>query len=537
MVENLHSHSQPSNQSAEDIDAINPCPELDHDETSLLYPNTRTVPQTKCSKCFPPVRYNLMILGWMASLLAYCLRFDLSIALVLMVNQTSAHNTPEWNKSHTSYCSGRLNDTISTNTTLMSGSINWTPNQQGIITSAFFVGYFLSQVPWGIISQRIGGKLTVGWGLLACAILTFTFPSASKYSFPLATVIRGLMGLAQGSVFPGLILLQGKWVPVSERSKFNTVIGSGGLVGLILSTYITSLLNSNSWFGGWETPFYVFGGATFIWFIFWHFFMFNEPNEHPRISAEEVDYIQRSLMNTKIHNNDIPWKKVLTYIPLWSVNIMLFCSSWLFYSIASFLPTYMKNILGLDIHQNGIFSSLPYVAALFMSIISGILADVLLNKGVDITVVRKLFAACGLLLETLGMLVVVYLGCRRSFVEIMLIVAYGFGSFSDGGTSVTIIDIAPKYAGFIYGIANSVANLSGVMGPYVTGAIVKDESSLYEWKKAFWVSCGMNILGVTTFLCFGSAKKASWAEDANDVVINSEPSDVQKKKDYGTIVT
>lgn len=47
----------------------------------------------------------------------------------------------------------------------------------------------------------------------------------------------------------------------------------------------------------------------------------------------------------------------------------------------------------------------------------------------------------------------------------------------------------------------------------------------------------MNVLGVTTFLCFGSAKKASWAEDENDAVINSEPSDVQKRKDYGTIVT
>ena len=66
-----------------------------------------------------------------------------------------------------------------------------------MVLAAFFVGYFCSQIPWGILAQRLGGKSTVGFGLLICGILSVLTPAAAETSFILAIIIRGFMGVSQ----------------------------------------------------------------------------------------------------------------------------------------------------------------------------------------------------------------------------------------------------------------------------------------------------------------------------------------------------
>lgn len=68
---------------------------------------------------------------------------------------------------------------------------------------------------------------------------------------------------------------------------------------------------------GWPSAFYVFGKINIIydyrkfvlslynsagvisciWFIGWAFFGFNSPNEHPRISAAEREFLNREIVS------------------------------------------------------------------------------------------------------------------------------------------------------------------------------------------------------------------------------------------------
>ena len=56
---------------------------------------------------------------------------------------------------------------------------------------------------------------------------------------------------------------------------------AGIQVGLILTPPITSVVTDTF---GWETCFYMVGTMTCIWFAFWAYFVYNSPEEHPRIS-------------------------------------------------------------------------------------------------------------------------------------------------------------------------------------------------------------------------------------------------------------
>ena len=61
---------------------------------------------------------------------------------------------------------------------------------------------------------------------------------------------------------------------------------------------------------GWESAFYIIGTITVIWFIFWCLLVFDTPNKHPRISKDELDYINHELKNTLDEKpKPIPWRE------------------------------------------------------------------------------------------------------------------------------------------------------------------------------------------------------------------------------------
>jgi hypothetical protein len=55
----------------------------------------------------------------------------------------------------------------------------------------------------------------------------------------------------------------------------------------------------------------------------------------------------------------------------------------------------------------------------------------------------------------------------------------GFGS--GGGYMLVANDIAPAYAGIVFGVSNTFATIPGIVSPYVVGALT-EKVSKYEYK-------------------------------------------------------
>lgn len=76
---------------------------------------------------------------------------------------------------------------------------------QGVILSSFFWGYVVTHLPGGILSEKFGGKYSLGLGILSTAIFTLLTPIAVKWGDATALIIiRILMGLGEGTTFPAL---------------------------------------------------------------------------------------------------------------------------------------------------------------------------------------------------------------------------------------------------------------------------------------------------------------------------------------------
>ena len=101
---------------------------------------------------FPSCRLVLLIMGFLGCVNVYCLRVNLGVALVAMVNHTQqaysniSHNYSHNNNGDICVSSASVEETAFDKDGTRSGEFNWDSNTQGTILAAFFYGYITTQV-------------------------------------------------------------------------------------------------------------------------------------------------------------------------------------------------------------------------------------------------------------------------------------------------------------------------------------------------------------------------------------------------------
>lgn len=143
------------------------------------------------------------------------------------------------------------------------------------------------QLPGGILAQKFGGKYILAVAIFLSAILLLITLWAIDVGGPYGLiVVRVLMGLCHGPLYPSLSAFFAAWIPIKERGRLSSIIYSGSSVirrpsifvaifyshlilsmialgGGVFSTYVSGILLSH--FDDWNIVFYFFGALAIIW--------------------------------------------------------------------------------------------------------------------------------------------------------------------------------------------------------------------------------------------------------------------------------
>ncbi|XP_063913545.1 sialin-like [Zophobas morio] len=359
---------------------------------------------------------------------------------------------------------------------------DWNSKLRGYILSSNFYGYTATPIFGGWLSTKFGGKHVFGVAIIGTGILNSLIPLSSGISVYLLIFVRILQGMFEGLTHPGINAMWSNWVPPLERTTVVTIALTGTHVGTIVSIVASAWLTDTF---GWPTPFYVFGIITLIWFILWLSFIGETPADDKKISVLELEYIQKSVGNAQTrHNVNIPWKAILTSVPVWSIIAAGFADYCITYIILTELPTYLNDKFNNSISKTGLFSALPHLAKTVMNLLSGKTADWLLKKQIFTTVqVRKIFTCGAFIAEAMLLVVTNYVS---SFVGtiLCLTVSVAIGVCSQSGYRVNILDIAPQHAGVLAGFTNTMDTTAGIFVTTLTGYIVTGES-VNQWQIVF----------------------------------------------------
>lgn len=108
---------------------------------------------------------------------------------------------------------------------------------------------------------------------------------------------------------------------------------------------------------GWPAVFYITGSMAVAFYGLWQYFVYNTPQEHPRISPEEKKYLEDNLQES--HTNEVvpfPWKEAMTSVQFWLGAAAHVGSDWGFHTFYTYGPKYIKDALQFDISQVNILN-------------------------------------------------------------------------------------------------------------------------------------------------------------------------------------
>eukprot|EP01023_Acetabularia_acetabulum_P008613 TRINITY_DN13754_c0_g1_i2.p1 TRINITY_DN13754_c0_g1~~TRINITY_DN13754_c0_g1_i2.p1 ORF type:complete len:281 (-),score=30.73 TRINITY_DN13754_c0_g1_i2:23-865(-) len=271
---------------------------------------------------------------------------------------------------------------------------------------------------------------------------------------------------------------------------------TGSMVGLAASPHFIQYF-------AWPSVFYVFGMMGTVWYAWWQYEATSTPSEDPKISQQELDYIDQGLSYKKTSEKvEIPWGRLLSRSEVWAIILSHFCHNWGTFILLTWMPTYYNQVLHMDLASSGFYSVLPWVTMAIFANVGGWIADTMVSKGVSVTVVRKLMQSIGFLgpaffLTQLG-------NVSTPFQAVLCMMAsQGLDSFSQSGLYSNHQDIGPRYAGVLLGMSNTAGVLAGVLGTFATGYILKHAG----WDQVWAVAVILYIIGTLIWNIFSTGEK------------------------------
>eukprot|EP01116_Phalansterium_solitarium_P019357 TRINITY_DN5368_c0_g1_i1.p1 TRINITY_DN5368_c0_g1~~TRINITY_DN5368_c0_g1_i1.p1 ORF type:complete len:495 (-),score=115.78 TRINITY_DN5368_c0_g1_i1:133-1617(-) len=385
----------------------------------------------------------------------------------------------------------------------MSAQFGWDNTTQGIIMSAFFYGYTAFQIPGGILSGRFGAKIVLEVGIFAWSLATVLTPVASPV-LPVLIAVRVVMGLGEGVNMPAVHAFCGLWLPLPERSKFVSTISSGQYIGTIFA--LGSAPYMIEWIG-WPFVFYFFGALGFVWFVVGYKILTDTPSQHPRISPEEKSYIASHLAQGDASGehvvalSDVPWKEFFIRMPCYAIFVAHFCHNVGWYIMTSWMPRYFSS-LGLSMEELGWYSTVPYIGMFLASNTAGWVSSHLHTRGFKMKHIRKGSQTIAFIGPSVffGVLTVT---SDRNVALVCVVLAMSCAACSQNGYWANIIDISPQFAGQLCGISNTSASVAGILGNTLTGIILDSTGS---WEFVFIMCIAFYVVGIIFFLAFAEGE-------------------------------
>jgi ACS family glucarate transporter-like MFS transporter len=341
--------------------------------------------------------------------------------------------------------------------------LGFSVTQMSVILTAFWWAYALFQVPGGLVTRRFGPRKTLALAGLWWSVFTFVTPYGVVFlGFVL---IRAVLGIGQAADWPASVYTLHRWFPQREQSRANSLLLCGLYMGNVVGTPLVVWIMTTF---GWHQVFHVFAVLGAVLAGLWWWLARDEPREHPRISADEVAYIEAGRPGDDVDRKaSLPWRAFFGSGQFWAIGAQYACLLLIQGFFVTWLPTYLVEARGLSLKQMGWLGSLPWIAMLIGVFGVGALNDRLVRSWPA----RIRLAAAGYLAAAACLV----LGALTPSIPLMMVfLCLSLGSVGMVQVQVWTAcqDLGREHTATVTGWTNLCGNLMSAAGPLFTGILV-----------------------------------------------------------------
>lgn len=385
--------------------------------------------------------------------------------------------------------------------------LGFTATLFGFGAGIFAIGYFIFEVPSNLILHRVGARMWIArimvtWGLVSAG---FAFVQA-EWSF---IALRFLLGVAEAGFFPGIILYLSLWFPrhVLGRATAIFILGlpMAMLIGAPLSTGIISSMHDVLGLRGWQWMFVLEGILAVVIGVVVFFAMTDEPKKASWLTEPQRTWLMGILAAERSAKENVRRYGVLEVLRNRKVLILsacIFCNITALFGITLWMPQIIKGFGGLSTTTSGLLTAVPYLFAGIAMVLNARHSDRTGERRWHILVPAAV-GACGLVLAVAAPSPVwgmVGLCIGASGILSSNILFWGIPSMFLTGAAAA--------AGIA--MVNSVGNLGGFVGPYLTGWA---RDLFGNFAAGMYVLAGLALLyGLSTFAYLTFNKSPAAAE-------------------------
>ena len=375
------------------------------------------------------VRWRIVAWIVLASLVAYVLRFNMSVAAPTMMRDLGLSET-----------------------------------QLGLILGAFAWTYALCQIPGGILGARFGPRRTmtvlfIAWFATTALMASVPHGLPVLVAVALLVILRAAQGAVQAPVFP--VTCGGSmfaWLPARHWALGNSLSAGGTTVGAALVGPGVTWLVLNL---GWRQSFFLVAPLGLLLAAIWWRDYRDEPSAHRGVNRLETALIT-SERGAAAREAPVGWTRLLADRELLLLTASYFCSNYVFYLFFNWFYYYLTEIRHVPATTGGYFLAAQWTVGGVASLAGGIVCDRLSTRFGARTGCRA--TAVGGLVLCAPLLIAGTLANAPLWSVALLSASFGCVAFVDAAYWSAAMRMAGAQAQGATGVMNTGGGVAGGVG-------------------------------------------------------------------------
>ena len=354
---------------------------------------------------------------------------------------------------------------------MLTGDLDLTPEQYGWAASAFGWAYAPLCLAMGWLCDRFCVYRVFALGLALWALCTALTGFVGGFAALFA--LRFGLGIGEAVSFPGSSKIFAAQVPAERRGIANAAVAAaiafGPAIGALAGGTILGL-------GGWRAIFWIFGAVTLLWLVPWR--AVTAPLQAGSFSQPSGGRLDLG--------------KLVSIPALWLMGGAHFLSNYGFYFLLTWLPLWLVKTMGYSVLEMTVVTTLGFTMQGIAALVIGHWSDSQVAAGADEGRLRRRLMIFGHLATSAAIIGVFLAPSPWAMGGWLMLAGLGTSQISTNLFAIGQIFAGPRAAGGWVGMQNALGNISGIVGPIVTGIIVQRYGG-FGW--AFALSAAVAALG------------------------------------------